>query len=481
MNEYDVIVIGGGVVGTAVLRSLSAYRAKVLLLEKSSDVACGSSRANSGIVHAGYDAETGTKKAIFNVKGAAMFPALTKELDVPYKKVGSLVAARKDGLPALTVLRDRGIANGVDVRIIEREEILALEPNIAEDVAYALYAPEAGVVSPYQLTIAQADHAVVNGAEVRLEEKVVAIDRTKGGFVVRTGKGAYAARYVVNAAGAGGAEVNALVGEEAYAETHAVGDYFILDRKESGVVRTVVFPLPDERGKGILVAPTADGNVILGPTSRKVPHEQAEENAVTADGLAYVREGVARLMKNVNVRSAIRVYAGTRTAIGKDFIIEESRKVEGFYMILGICSPGLTSAPAIGEYVAGEIATKLSLVKKDAMIPLPAAFRFREAAPQEIAAKAQEDPAYGRIVCRCERVTEGEIVRAVHSPVPARTVDAVKRRVRAGMGRCQGGFCQPRVMEILSRELGIPMTSVRKGDAGSEIAPYEVKDGYETL
>ena len=481
MNVYDVIVIGGGVVGTAVLRSLSAYHSKVLLLEKSSDVACGSSRANSGIVHAGYDAETGTKKAYFNVKGAAMYPSLTAELDVPYKKVGSLVAARKDGLPALTVLRDRGIANGVDVRIIERNEILALEPNIADDIVYALYAPEAGIVSPYQLTIAQADHAVVNGAEVRLEEKVIAIDKTQGGFVVRTEKSEYSARYVVNAAGAGGAEVNVLVGEEAYVETHAVGDYFILDRKESGVVRTVVFPLPDERGKGILVAPTVDGNVILGPTSRKVPHEEAEENAVTAEGLQYVREGVARLMKNVNVRSAIRVYAGTRTAIGSDFIIEESEKVEGFYMILGICSPGLTSAPAIGECVAEEIATKLSLAKKDSMLPLPASFRFREATPQEIALKAQEDPAFGRIVCRCEKVTEGEIVRAVHSPVPARTVDAVKRRVRAGMGRCQGGFCQPRVMEILSRELGIPMTSIRKGDAGSEIAPYEVKDGYETL
>jgi len=481
MNVYDVIVIGGGVIGTAVLRSLSTYRARVLLLEKSSDVACGSSRANSGIVHAGYDAETGTKKAIFNVRGAEMFPALTEELDVPYKKVGSLVAARKDGLPALGVLRDRGIKNGVKVEILAREEIVALEPNIADDIAYALYAPEAGVVSPYQLTIAQADHAVLNGAEVRLEEKVIAITHSNGLFTVATKKGNYVARYVVNAAGAGGAEVNALVGEEPYQETHAVGDYFILDRKESGVVRTVVFPLPDERGKGILVAPTADGNVILGPTSRKVPHEEAELNAVTADGLQYVREGVARLMKNVNVRNAIRVYAGTRTAVGHDFIIEESVKVPGFYMLLGICSPGLTSAPAIGEYVSKEIAEKLSLSKKDALTALPKSFRFRESSPEEIARQTEEDPAFGRIVCRCEKVTEGEIVRAVHSPVPAKTVDAVKRRVRAGMGRCQGGFCQPRVMEILSRELNIPMTSVRKGDAGSEIAPYEVKDGYEKV
>ncbi|MBP5404890.1 MAG: NAD(P)/FAD-dependent oxidoreductase [Clostridia bacterium] len=481
MNVYDVIVIGGGVVGTAVLRSLAAYKAKVLLLEKSSDVACGSSRANSGIVHAGYDAESGTKKAYFNVKGAAMFPSLTAELDVPYQKVGSLVAARKEGLSALEVLRDRGVRNGVKVEILGRDAVRALEPNIADDIEYALYAPEAGVVSPYQLTIAFADHAVTNGAEVRLEEKVIALSKEGALFSVRTEKEVYAARFVVNAAGAGAAEVNALIGEEPYQETHAVGDYYILDHKEAGVVRTVVFPLPDERGKGILVAPTADGNVILGPTSRKVPHEEAERNAVTAEGLLAVREGAARLMKGVNVRSAIRVYAGTRTAVGGDFIIEESAKVPGFYMLLGICSPGLTSAPAIGEYVAEEAAKKLSLEKKEKMIPLPKAFRFRESSAEEIAAKAKEDPAFGRIVCRCEKVTEGEIVRAVHSPVPAKTVDAVKRRVRAGMGRCQGGFCQPRVMEILSRELGIPMTAVRKGDAGSEIAPYEVKDGYETL
>ena len=481
MNTYDVIVIGGGVIGTAVLRNLAMYEGKALLLEKSSDVGCGSSRANSGIVHAGYDAETGTKKALFNVKGAAMFPALTAELDVPYKKVGSLVAAREEGLPALEVLLERGKANGVKVEIISREKIKELEPNIADDIAYALYAPEAGVVSPYQLTIAQADHAVLNGAEVRLGEKVASIEREAGAFVVKTDVGAYRARYVVNAAGAGASEVNALVGEKAYQETHAAGDYFILDNKESGVVRTVVFPLPDERGKGILVAPTADGNVILGPTSRKVPHEEAETNAVTADGLDYVRTGVARLMKGVNVRSAIRVYAGTRTAVGSDFIIEESAIVPDFYMLIGICSPGLTSAPAIGIHVAAEIAGKLGLVKKKEIAPLPHSFRFRESTKEEIAAAAAKDPAFGRIVCRCEKVTEGEIVRAIHSPVPATTEDAVKRRVRAGMGRCQGGFCQPRVMEILSRELGIPMTEVRKGNKGSEIAPYEVKDGYETL
>ena len=481
MEKYDVIVIGGGVVGTAVLRNLSAYKAKVLLLEKSSDVATGASRANSGIVHAGYDAESGTKKAYFNVKGAAMFPALTAELHVPYKKTGSLVAAREGGLPALEVLKERGEKNGVKVEILSREEILRLEPNISPDITHALYAPEAGVVSPYQLTIAQADHAVINGAEVRLEEKVVAMEQSKEGFRIRTEKGEYLASYVVNAAGAGAAEVNALLGESAPTETHAVGDYFILDNKEAGVVNTVVFPLPDEKGKGILVAPTADGNVILGPTSRKISHDEAEQNEVTREGLALVREGVKRLIPKVNLRNVIRVYAGTRTAVGSDFIIEESSRFKNYFMLLGICSPGLTSAPAIGEYVAEQSASSLGLLKKDELIPLPARFRLSEASTEEIVKKVAEDASYGRIVCRCEKVTEGEILSAIRSPIPARTVDAVKRRVRAGMGRCQGGFCRPRVMEILSRELGIPLSEVRLGNKGSEIAPYEVKEGYERI
>ena len=477
MERYDVIVIGGGVVGTAVLRSLSAYRAKVLLLEKASDVATGASRANSGIVHAGYDAESGTKKAYFNVKGAAMFPVLTSELHVPYKKVGSLVAAREGGLPALEELKERGIRNGVKVEILSRDAIEALEPNIAPEIRYALYAPEAGVVSPYKLTIAQADHAVLNGAEVRLEERVVALSRTADGYAIRTDKEEYSARYVVNAAGAGASEINALLGEDAPIETHAVGDYYILDSKESGVVNTVVFPLPDEKGKGILVAPTADGNVILGPTSRKVPHDRAEENEVTSEGLALVREGVSRLIPKVNLRSVIRVYAGTRTAVGSDFIIEESARYKNYFMLLGICSPGLTSAPAIGEYVAEQAATALSLRRKESLLPLPVPFRLNGASDEEICAKVAEDPSFGRIVCRCEKVTEGEILRVIRAPFPARTVDAIKRRVRAGMGRCQGGFCRPRIMEILSRELGISLKEVRLGDKGSEIAPYEVKEG----
>ena len=478
MDKYDIIVIGGGVVGTAVLRSLSAYKAKILLLEKSSDVATGASRANSGIVHAGYDAEPGTKKACFNVLGASMFPALTADLHVPYKMTGSLVAAREGGLPALEELLDRARKNGVKAEILSAEEVRKIEPNISPEITCALYAPEAGVVSPYKFTIAQADHAVVNGAEIRLEECVLGLKKEGDDFIVHTDKCDYIASYVVNAAGAGASAVNAMIGENAPEETHAVGDYYILDSQAAGVVNTVVFPLPDEKGKGILVAPTADGNVILGPTSRKVPHDEAEVNAVTPEGLALVREGVNRLIPSVDLRKVIRVYAGTRTAVGKDFIIEESARFPRYFMLLGICSPGLTSAPAIGAYVAAAAAKSLGLEKKETMRPLPPKFRLTESSEGEIRDKVAADPAFGRVVCRCEKVTEGEILAAIRSPLPAHTVDAVKRRVRAGMGRCQGGFCRPRVMEILARELGVPLSEIRLGEKGSEIAPYEVKQNY---
>ncbi len=481
MTSFDVIVIGGGVVGTAVLKSLASYEAKTLLLEKASDLSMGSSRANSGIVHAGYDAEPGTKKAYFNVLGAKMLPALAEELHVPYRKTGSLVAAKGGGEAGLEVLLDRAKKNGVRAEILSREKILELEPKISPEIQSALYAPDAGVVSPYKLTIAQGDFAVLNGATVKLNEKVEGIERAETGFIVKTSKGEYAAKAVVNAAGAGAKRINEAIGEMSVEQVYAAGDYYILDSKQSGVVNTVVFPLPDEKGKGILVAPTADGNVILGPTSRRVSEAQAERNAVTREGLALVREGVNRLISGVRIGDAIRVYAGTRTSVGSDFIIEESKSFPGYFMLLGICSPGLTSSPAIGEYVAEWAAKKFAFKKKEKTVPLPKKFKLSACSIEEAREKAKEDPAFGRIVCRCEKVTEGEILSAIHSPVPACTVDAVKRRVRAGMGRCQGGFCMPRVMEILSRELHLPLTAIRKGDEGSEIAPYEVKDGYEEL
>ncbi len=476
MSEfYDVIVIGGGVVGTAVLMNLSRYRLKTLLLEKADDVSCGASRANSGIVHAGYDCVPGTLKTRFNVRGNALYPELCAELDVPYRKTGSLVVSGKDGLDGLQVLLDRAQKNGVKASIIGREEILAIEPNVADGIEYALFAPEAGIVSPYKLTIAQADYAVLNGAEVKLSAEVLSVKRTDKGYIVTTRAGVFEGKVVINSAGAGCMDINAMLGEKVSPVEYRVGEYFVLDSAEGVNVHTVIFPLPTAAGKGILVAPTADGNVIYGPTS--TPTEDRDDVSVSLAGLDAIRAGIGKTYKAVNLRKVIRVYAGMRTEVGGDFIIEKSDINEGYIKLLGICSPGLTSAPAIAEYVAELVSGFVPLVKKEKLNKLPPHKKFTKLSKSELDALIAQDSKWGRLICRCEKVSEAEIVNAIHSPVPAVTVDAVKRRVRAGMGRCQGGFCAPRVIEILSRELNVPVTAVKKGGEGSEIAVCRVKSG----
>jgi len=478
MKNYDVVIIGGGVVGTAILKQLSGNKLKVILLEKSDDVAFGASRANSGIVHAGYDCVPNTLKARFNVEGCKMMPKLCEELDVPYKNTASLVVSDKDGLEGLNVLLDRAKKNGVRAELIERPKILEIEPNVSDNIVYALYAPDAGIVSPYKLTIAQADYSILNGGEVALEKEVVAIQKEKDYYIIRTQDGdIYSAKIVINSAGAGCMQINAMLGEYCPKVEYRSGDYFVLDSTEGGNVHTVIFPLPTKAGKGILVAPTADGNVIYGPTS--VPVDDGENTAVTLEGLDAVKAGVAKTYKCPNFRKVIRVYSGVRTEVGNDFIIEASKQNVGYIKLLGICSPGLTSAPAIAKYVEELVGGIMPLEKKEKMIPLPKHKKFTKLSKEELQELINNDNRWGRLICRCEKVTEAEIVGAIHSPLPATTVDAVKRRVRAGMGRCQGGFCSPRVIEILARELNIPITEVRKGGKGSEIAVCPIKTGIK--
>jgi Predicted dehydrogenase len=476
---FDCIVIGGGVVGAAILDSLCQRGYEVALLEREDDVATGASRANSGIVHAGYDCVPNTLKAKFNVLGNAMYPRLTAELDVPFKKTGSLVVSGDGGRDALAELLSRAEKNGVSAELIERDKILELEPNVSDEVTLALYAKDAGVVSPYKLTIALCDRAVMNGATVVLECEVTKIRFENGIFIVETPKGDFQSYYLINSAGANANEINAMLQEIEYPMDFKKGEYFVLDSTEGANVSRVIFPLPDERGKGILVAPTADGNVIYGPTS---VWTKRDDTSVSAEGLNQIKESVARVYKCPNYKKVIRLYAGLRTASGDDFIIRRSVKNKNYFMLIGICSPGLTAAPAIGEYIADEISNEYAVKKKMNVVTELKHVKFKNLTPEEHAALLAEDSRWGRIICRCEKVTEAEIVAAIHSPVPATTVDAVKRRVRAGMGRCQGGFCAPRVMEILSRELNIPMTSVKKGGKGSEIAVAKVKEvSYENL
>jgi glycerol-3-phosphate dehydrogenase len=473
--KYDVIVIGGGVIGAAVLDELARYKLKALLLEAEDDVATGASRANSGIVHAGYDCKPGTLKARFNREGAAMMEKLAYELDVPFLKCGSIVAAAADGLDALKELRERGLKNGIPTEIIDREQILKLEPNVSESVEYALYAKQAAVISPYKLTVALAERAVKRGAEIRLEAAAESIEKTDDGFMVKTPKGEFCADVVVNAAGGGAARINRLLGAEEHQVNYQRGDYFVLDTTERKKINLVIFPLPTKLGKGILAAPTADGNVILGPTAINV---EEGDTAVTKEGIEQIKSQITKTYRMPDYRKVIRLYSGVRAISGEDFVIQKSALVNGFIYLIGICSPGLTAAPAIAKHVVNELIStyKPLVLKENTIVELERRVKAAHLDADKLNALVKSDPAFGRIVCRCEKVTEAEVLLAIRSAVPATTIDAVKRRVRAGMGRCQGGFCAPRILEILSRELKTPLNEVKKGGKDSFIAMSKIKE-----
>lgn len=471
---YDVLIIGGGVVGGMILRELSKYKLSCVLLEKADDVSVGATRANSGIVHAGYDCKPNTLKARFNVLGNKMLYSIANELNVPCQKIGSLVVSDENGLGSLKDLLDRGTQNGVDCKIIDREQILAIEPNVSDTVMYALYAKEAGVISPYKLAIATIDHAIINGAEVRLNEEVINVIKKDGCFEVITKNNKYESKVVINSAGGYAVDINRMVGEITPEVEYRRGEYYVLDKSERKNISTVLFPLPDENGKGILVSPTADDNVIYGPTSTLTDREN---NITTSEGLAQIDAQVKKSYKCPNLRKLIRLYSGMRCAVGEDFIIEESKKVDGFIILLGICSPALTSSPAIAEYVVTELVSRyFALEKKEGYKAYTKPIKITKLNENELNTLIKKDSRFGRVVCRCETVSEGEIVNAIHSPLPATTVDAVKRRVRAGMGRCQGGFCMPMVVKILAKELNIPVTKVKKGGENSEIAISKVSE-----
>ncbi|MEG1528087.1 MAG: NAD(P)/FAD-dependent oxidoreductase [Clostridia bacterium] len=471
---YDCIVIGGGIVGSAVLRELSKFNLRLLMLEKEEDVACGCSKANSGIVHAGYDAVCNSLKAKFNVLGNKMYKALAEELGVPLINNGSLVLAKEDGLSGLQTLLARGLLNGVEgLQILDRQQLLLKEPNIADCICYGLYAPSACIVSPYEMTIALAEQAVINGAEVMFESEVTAVTRTNNGFKVTTNKGVYDCKVLINCAGYGADKINALAGGSKIDYLYTRGDYFILDSVERKNYTHTCFPLPDQRGKGVLVSPTADGNVILGPTSIAV--SDGDDTAVSASGLDYIKASVSEMLKNVNFRKSIRVFAGVRASFGGDFVIEQK---DNLITLAGICSPGLSSAPAIALHVAEVMLPKTNIVmtKKPTFLPRLHRPLTRDMTKEEFSKLIESNPLYAKMVCRCERITEGEIVDALNSPLKPSSLDALKRRVRVGMGRCQGGFCTQRVMEIIARERKIPLRQVTKLGKGSEIILANIKE-----
>lgn len=476
---YDIIIIGAGVIGCAAARELSRYNASVLVVDRNADLCEGTSKANSAIVHSGYDAKNGTLKARFNVRGNAMMDELCRDLDVPFSRIGSLTVCTDDAdLPKLKELCERGVKNGVPgLRILDREETKEIEPNIADGVVASLYAPTAGIICPFKLTIALAENAYANGVEFSLSTNVEKIEKDGELWRVTTDKGVFTARAVVNAAGVYSDELNNAVSARKLHITPRRGDYILLDRSAHGHVKHTVFQLPSKLGKGVLVTPTVHGNTIIGPTA--VDIEDKESTATTAEAIADVIAKSADSIKNLPTRQVITSFAGLRAnEDGHEFIIGEAEDAERFFNCAGIASPGLSSAPAIGEYVAGLIKERLELTEKDSFIST----RKDILDPKKLSIEERNElirrePAYGTIICRCESVTEGEILDAIRRPLGARTLDGVKRRTRAGMGRCQAGFCSPKVMDILVRELGLSMEDIRKSGPDSYIVKGRTKEG----
>ncbi len=469
---FDVTIIGSGVTGTAVARELSKYNLKTCVVEKAIDVASGTSKANSGIVHAGEDPIPGTLKAKMNVRGNEMFDKLQEEIDFPFKRNESFVLCfdEKD-IEKLEELRQRGLKNGLPdtMEILNREEALKLEPNLSEYVVAALRLPTGGIVSPYEFNIALAESAAMNGVEFKLETEIIDIEKKQDGYILKTNKGDIETKVVVNAAGVFGDKINNMVSEKKYHITARKGEYLLFDKTVGDMVERTIFQLPTKMGKGVLVTPTADGNLLLGPTSVDV--EEKDDFQTTREGLDTVAEKAKLSIKEIPMRQVITSFAGLRAhEENSDFIIGEAEDAENFINAIGIESPGLTSAPAIGEYIREMIVKKLKPEENKEFNPIRKDIpKFREMTNEERKEMIKENSAYGKIVCRCEVVTEGEIRDAIRRPLGAKTVDGIKRRTRAGMGRCQSGFCSNKIVEILAEELGIKRNEVTKFGGNSKI------------
>lgn len=474
---YDVAIIGCGITGAALAFELSRYKVKIIILEKENDVCRATSRANSGILHAGYDPKPGTLMAKLNAEGSRLSEKLCRELGVSYERCGSLVAAfSEEEMEVVRALYERGLQNGVEgLEIWDAATVKSAEPGISESVAGALYAPSAAVIIPWEYTLALAETAVCNGAEIRLESAVTAITKIDSGYSLDTESGKVEARFVVNAAGLYADKIHNMAANPDFEIHPSRGEYYLLDKTAEGTVKHIIFQCPSKRGKGVLVAPTAHGNVIVGPNSENISDRDDVSN--TADGLAAVRAQALRSVPGLPLHENIRCFSGIRAASGKDdFIISEAQYAPGFFDLAGIKSPGLSAAPAIAKMAVGLLGKAgLELCEKAAFTLRPKPICFARLSPNEKAAAVARDPRFGRVICRCEQVTEGEILESFSSPIPPRSVDGVKRRCNSGLGRCQGGFCGPRIVELLAEHLNLSPLEVLQDAKGSFILTSETK------
>ncbi len=472
-----VVIIGGGVIGCSIARELSRYNCDITLLEKANDVACGTSKANSGIVHAGFDAKPNTLKAKFNILGNAMFDDLSQQLDFPFRRNGALVLCfDKDNLPQLEMLYEKGIANGVsELELCDQNRVKELNPYLSDKVVGCLYAKTSGIVGPYEMTIAYAENAYNNGVKFEFEKKVINIQSNDSNWTISCEDNSqYIADIVINCAGVYADEINNFVNDTKLEIIPRKGEYVLMDKSEGYITSMTLFQLPTKMGKGILVTPSCHGNLIVGPTAMDI--EDKTNVNTTFDGLNEVFSKGSITIPTLNRRNIIKQFSGLRAhSVTDDFVIGWANS--GFFNVAGIESPGLTSAPAIATYVAKEVSSKYEMEKNSSFDPIRKGIPcFAHMTDSERKALIAKNPLYGKVVCRCELVTEGEIVDSINRPIGAKDIDGVKRRTRAGMGRCQSGFCTARTMEILARELNVPMEDVTLCGKGSNIVVGRAKE-----
>lgn len=479
---YDIAVIGAGVIGTSIARELCRNNLSVIILEKENDVACGATKANSAIVHAGYNEPPGTMRARMNVLGNAMFDEFCKVLNVPFERIGSLVVAFSNAdMDAVRELYENGKKLGVpNLRIVDAGAVYEMEPNLNPGLQGALFAPSAGITEPWEIAVACAENALDNGAELRLNFEVVDIEELMDAFVIRSESESVKAKYLINCAGIHADDVHDMVSDMQDFKLHPRrGHYYLLDRETEGYVRHVIFPCPSELGKGTLILPTVEGNILVGPDSEDLSADMKSSVETTANRLGFVRAKASQLSEEIPFDKKITEFSGLRAEPdGDDFIIGWSKSVRNFYNVAGIKSPGLSSAPAIADYVRRALADEIGMVGENTSFNPHRRPRVRmsDLDDRDRQAMIDKDPRYGRIICRCEMISEGEIADAIHRSAGGRTLNGIKRRTRPGSGRCQGGFCGPRVLDILARELNLDPLEVAQEGKNARILSSRTKE-----
>lgn len=476
---YDYTIIGAGIIGSLIARELSKYDLKVLVLEKENDVANVQTRANSAIVHSGHDPKHGTLKAQLSVLGNSLYEDLEKELNISILRTGAFVCAHgPKEEKVLDKLYENAQLNQVkDVHFLNRKEAVEQEPNLNDDITKVLSLPTTKVCFPWEVAFFALENAIINGVELKTNQEVMEILSLDNHYAIKANSGSiYQSKNVINAAGVYTDDIKNLLNDDAdFTITPRKGEYFVLDKSAKGTISHVLYPNPSEKGKGVLITPQVHGNILLGPTSEWT----SDKNSISTSqaGLNFVRENAQYLAKNIPFDLIIRSFAGVRsTSTYGDFYIKESLKHKGFYHVAGIDSPGITAAPAIAQYLVKEI-IKLDLPIKKSFNPiLKKKIVFKDLTAEEKAKKHQENPLYGRIICKCEHITEQEIVDAIHGPLGSDTIKGIKKRARAGSGLCQGGYCESLVLKIIARETNKPLNQVNYDQVGTPILGKETKE-----